>query len=257
MKIVRFASPTGKVSYGELCGDEIKGFAVGPFDRKWNIDAPVYDGSSCHLHEAKLLVPCEPSKFVGVGLNFPSAAAAMNRECPDYPITFIKPTGSVIAAGEDILLPRAAEDFFYEGEMAVVIGKTARCVNAEDAKNYILGCTCANDVTDMGFFGRDDLKTKAADTFGPTGPCIDTTVDFDNCIIRSWVNGELRQEGCTGEMKFKVSWMIEFLSSYMTLYPGDIISMGTPAGIGNIKPGDIICVEVEGVGRLVNRVLLK
>lgn len=256
IKIVRFEGEIGP-QYGVLTDNEIRGLAVSPFNEQWDIRAPVFDGTSYPAGEVELLVPCEPTKYIGVGLNFSSAAKAIGRECPAYPITFIKPLDAVIATHEEIVLPRDEDCFCYEGEMAVVIGRRAKGVSAEHAKEYILGCTCSNDVTDMGSFGKDDLKMKGADTFGPVGPCISTDVDPDNCVIRSWLNGELRQEGNTNEMKFSVSHMIELLSSYMTLQPGDVISMGTPAGLGHIRPGDQICVEVEGVGRLANGVRLE
>lgn len=253
IKIVRFEGKKG-AQYGVLEGGEIRGLMIGPFEEQWNMDAPVFDETTYAMDDVKLLVPCEPTKYIGVGLNFSSAAQAIGRECPDYPITFIKPLDAVIATNEDIVLPRDEDCFCYEGEMAVVIGKQAKCVPAERAKEYILGCTCSNDVTDMGSFGKDDLKMKGSDTFGPVGPCISTDVNPDHCVIRSWLNGELRQEGNTDEMKFSVAHMIELLSSYMTLHPGDVISMGTPAGLGHIHPGDQICIEVEGVGKLVNGV---
>lgn len=239
-----------------LENNKIRTLRVSPFEEGWDVNTPEYEGNEYDVDGVKLLVPCTPTKYVGVGLNFSSAAAAMKRDCPDYPITFIKPNGSVIGTEEDIILPRDESCFCYEGEMAVIIGKKASHVKAEEAHKYILGCTCSNDVTDMGYLGKDELKFKGPDTFGPVGPCIATDVDYNNCVIRSWLNDELRQEGNTNEMKFTVAYIIEFITSYMTLYPGDVVSMGTPAGVGNIRPGDRICVEVEGVGKLYNGVKL-
>lgn len=253
MKIVRFTTG-GKTAYGLLEGEQIRTLAADPFSDAWNAAEPLLDGGVHELKDVRLLVPCEPTKYLGVGLNFSSAAAQQGKQCPDYPITFLKPTGAIIGTGDSIILPREEDCFCFEGELAVVIGKLCSHVSAAEAKDYILGYTCSNDVTDMGSFGKDDLKLKAADTFGPVGPCISTEPDPRNCVIRSWLNGKLQQEGNTSEMKFDVFYMIEFISSYMTLYPGDVISMGTPAGFAHIRPGDEIVVEVEGVGKLVNRV---
>ena len=255
MKLVRFLC-RNTTKYGVLTDNIIQGLAVTPFQDTWDINHPSFDGTSYSLDDVRLLVPCEPTKYIGVGLNFSGAAQDMNRECPDYPITFMKHTGAVIATNEDIVLPRNEDCFIYEGEMAVIIGRTAKNVRAENAQDYILGYTCSNDITDQGFFGKDDLKLKSPDTFAPVGPCISTETDPNNCSIRSWKNGQLLQEGNTSEMKFNVAYMVEFLSSYMTLYPGDIISMGTPAGCAKIHSGDQLCVEVEGVGKLYNCVTL-
>ena len=254
MKIVRFNN--GKnIQYGVLNGEIIQELKVGPFDSSWDKLKPVYTNNTFTLDSVRLLVPCEPTKYLGVGLNFHSAAAAMKKPCPTYPITFVKPTGAVIATGENIvLIPKENANYLYEGEMAVVIGKKAKGIPREEALEYVLGFTCSNDVTDFTYFGKDELRLKGADTFGPVGPCIETDLDPDNVVIRSWVNGVQRQEGNTNDMIFNASYMISFFSEYMTLFPGDIISLGTPAGIGNIQHGDKICVEVEGVGKLYNTV---
>ncbi len=255
MKIVRYQSGN-QVQYGALEEETVRGFQGSPFALGWEPDKAVFDGSRVKLSEVKLLTPCQPSKYLGVGLNFKDAAAAIGRPCPTYPITFIKPTGAVIGPEEPIQLKNVEQpDYLYEGELALVVGKTAKNVRQENAMEYILGCTCSNDITDRTQFGKDDLRLKGADTFGPIGPCIDTQVDPNHAVIRSFLNGEKRQEGNTEEMIFSPSYMVAFFSSYMTLYPGDVISLGTPAGLGNIKPGDQIIVEVEGIGRLYNPVI--
>lgn len=135
-----------------------------------------------------------------------------------------------------------------------MIKKEGKRIPKEKAMDYVLGCTCSNDVTDFTQVDRDALRFKCADTFGPIGPCIDTEVDPSNARIRSWVNGQQRQDGNTSEMIFDVHYMISFFSEFMTLYPGDVISMGTPAGAGQINPGDKITIEVEGIGVLENTV---
>ena len=253
MKLVRFLADNIE-HYGILEGDIISGLKHSYIeDNGASIDET--DGNKYHLSEVRLLTPCVPTKYLGVGLNFEGAAAAMNRSVPSYPITFIKPTDACIATKEDIEIELIDDyDYLYEGELAVVIGKKAKNVPEHEAMSYVLGYTCSNDITARHWFGKDDLKLKAADTFGPIGPCIETEMDAFHARIRSWINGELRQDGNTEEMIFNIPYMISFFSSYMTLLPGDVISMGTPAGAGNIKPGDKIVIEVDGVGKLENTV---
>ena len=256
MKIVRFRCGQEE-KYGVLEGGEVNGLKGSPFSAgRSREDGYDPDGSRYRLKEVKLLTPCKPTKYLGVGLNFAGAAKAMGRPVPEYPITFMKPTGACIAAGEAIEIPVFdGYDCLYEGEMAVVIGKTARHVSREEALSCVFGYTCSNDITDRSQFGVDDLRLKAADTFGPIGPCIETELDPFDTRIRSWVNGQLRQDGNTKEMIFSVPYMISFFSDYMTLYPGDIISMGTPYGAGQIHPGDVLRIEVEGIGILENYVI--
>ena len=252
MKIVRFEGNAG-AQYGVLEGEKIRGLAGSPFADGWSKADPDFDGTEYGKDSVKLLVPCEPTKYLGVGLNFKGAAATLGRPAPTYPITFIKPTGAVVATGENIEIhEKENQNYWFEGELAVVIGKTCKNASKDDAMDCVFGYTCSNDVTDMAEFGHDELKVKGADTFGPVGPCIETDVDPDNCRIRSWLNGEQRQDGNSREFIFDIPYIIEFFSSYQTLFPGDVISMGTPAGAGSFKAGDILKVEVEGIGTLVN-----
>ena len=253
MKLVRFfAEGTehyGVLNDGIICG--LKNSYIEYAGKNLN----EMDGNRYLLSEVKLLTPCVPSKYLGVGLNFSGAAKALNRPVPQYPLTFMKPATSCVATKENIEISLVdGYDYLYEGEMAVVIGKKARNVSKEEAMSYVLGYTCSNDVTAKHWMGKDDLKLKAADTFGPIGPCIETELDPFHARIRSWVDGELKQDGNTEEMIFDVPYMISFFSKYMTLLPGDVISMGTPYGTGNIQPGNHIAVEVEGIGRLENTV---
>lgn len=255
MKIVRFSDGYG-ADYGILKGDVIHRLKGSPFDPAWDKSEPEYDGDTFSKNDVKILAPCEPTKYLGVGLNFHEAAKSQNRPVPDYPITFMKPNTAIIGSGDSIVLtPKENSKYLYEGELAVVIGRKTRNVNKKDALNYVLGYTCSNDVTDFPQFGKDDLRVKCADTFGPIGPCIETDINPDNVVIRSWLNGEKCQEGNTKDMIFNVAYMIAFFSDYMTLMPGDIISMGTPVGLAAIHPGDRIRVEVEGVGFLDNTVV--
>lgn len=255
MKIVRFEKD-GLVRYGRMDGETVKGIMYSPFCAKWREERPGYTGEQFSVSEIRLLVPCEPTKYIGVGLNFEGAARTLGREAPAYPITFMKPSGAVIPSGASIeLKERADADYWFEGELAVVIKKDCRRVKRADAYDYIAGYTCTNDITNMAEFGHDDLKLKAADTYGPTGPCMETSMDPNCCRIRSWVNGELRQDGNSSEFIFDIPYMIEFISDTMTLYPGDILAMGTPAGAGPCRPGDRLRIEVEGIGILENTVV--
>lgn len=254
MKLVRFQYNLEE-KYGILKGAEIWGLQGTPFSDDWDQDNPEFDKSVYLQREVKILTPCCPSKYLGVGLNFVGAAKAMNRPVPKYPITFMKPSGACIATKEAIEIRNFKEsDYLYEGEMAVVIGKTAKNVDKEEALSYLLGYTCSNDITDRFQFQKDDLRMKGADTFGPIGPCIETDLDPYNVRIRSWVNQKLCQDGNTADLIFDVPYMIEFFSSFMTLFPGDVISMGTPYGAGQIYPGDVVRIEVEGIGILENTV---
>lgn len=253
MKIVRYLFEK-KASYGIL-DNSILELAISPFDNDWDINTLKYTGRRFFYQDIKLLTPCTPSKYLGVGLNFKSAAIALNRPVPTYPLTFMKPTTAIIPSGAQIIIdPKPERRYLYEGELAVVIGKITKNVSPSEALNYVLGYTCTNDITDFTEFGKDDLKLKGADTFGPLGPCIETSIDPENVHIRSWKNGLLRQDGNSNEMIFSVRYMISFFSQYMTLLPGDVIAMGTPTAACEMNVGDIITIEVDGIGKLVNYV---
>lgn len=252
MKLVRFLADK-KEKYGIVKEETVFGLKESYLEGGYGTEQ--MDGSSYALSDIQLLTPCKPTKYLGVGLNFEGAARAMNRPVPEYPITFMKPTAACIPTQAEIEIPLVeGYDYLYEGELAVVIGKKTKNVSREEAMSYVFGYTCSNDITARHWFGKDDLKLKAADTFGPIGPCIETELDPFHARIRSWVDGQLKQDAWTDEMIFDVPYMISFFSSYMTLFPGDVISMGTPYGAGNIHPGNELRIEVEGIGTLVNRV---
>lgn len=252
MKIVRFFHDES-VNYGVLENGVVRGLQISPFCELWDSSAPMFDGTEYRMEDVALLVPCEPTKYLGVGLNFTGAAKMLGRPAPEYPITFLKPTSAVVPSGAAIEIPVfEGYHYLYEGELAVVIGKEAKNVSREHALEYVMGYTCSNDITDFTNFEKDPLRLKCADTFGPVGPCIETELDASNTRIRSWVNGELKQDGNTAEFIFDIPYMIEFFSNYMTLNPGDVISMGTPAGASAIRPGDRLRIEVDGIGVLEN-----
>lgn len=206
-----------------------------------------------------LLAPVMPSKIVAVGLNYKDHAAEQNKPLPKEPMIFIKPSTAVIGPGAAIELPRGAGRIDHEAEAGVVIGAVARHVSEADAGKYVFGITCVNDVTARELQVKDIQYTRAKgfDTFAPIGPCIATGLDYnrpEGLAVEGWVNGTRRQASSTRELIFPIPKLVAFISSVMTLLPGDIISTGTPAGIGPLADGDTVTIRVEGVGDLVNPV---
>ena len=216
-------------------------------------------GDSLPSSGHRLLAPVEPSKIVAVGLNYKDHAAEQNKPLPAEPMIFLKPSTAVIGPGDLIVIPPDVGRVDHEAEAGVVIGARARHVREEDADAYIFGITCVNDVTARELQRKDIQYTRAKgfDTFAPTGPCIATGLDLDSprgLAVEGWVNGVKRQSSSTRELIFPIRKLIAFISSVMTLLPGDIISTGTPAGIGPLTAGDRVTITVEGVGELTNPV---
>lgn len=207
----------------------------------------------------RLLAPVTPSKIVCVGLNYKDHAAEQNKPLPPEPLIFIKPSTSVIGPGDAIELPPGAGRVDHEAEAAVVIGRRATRVSEADAGRYVLGLTCINDVTarELQNKGAGYTRAKGFDTFAPLGPCIALGVDYDRregLRVEGLVNGTVRQNSSTKELIFTIPTVIAFISSIMTLLPGDIIATGTPSGIGPLNAGDTVTIRVEGVGELTNTV---
>jgi 2-keto-4-pentenoate hydratase/2-oxohepta-3-ene-1,7-dioic acid hydratase in catechol pathway len=205
----------------------------------------------------KLLEPIRPSKIVCVGRNYREHAAELGNKMPDEPLLFLKAPSAIIYSGDEIVLPGASQQVEHEGELGVVIGRVARNIpSGEDPLSYVLGYTCVNDVTARDLQRKDVQFTrgKSFDTFCPVGPWIETDIDPGNVVVQTRLNGEVKQKGNTADMAFPVSFLIRYISEIMTLYPGDLIATGTPAGVSKMKPGDIVEVEVEGIGILQNRV---
>ena len=207
----------------------------------------------------RLLAPVLPSKIVCVGLNYKDHAAEVNKPLPPEPLLFIKPSTSVIGPGEPIVIPPDVGRVDHEAELAVVIGQRASRVSEADAHRYILGLTCVNDVTarELQVKGAGYTTAKGFDTFAPVGPCIATGIDYtraEGLTVEGSVNGQRRQSSSTRELIFPIPRLLAFISSIMTLLPGDIISTGTPSGIGALVPGDRVTIKVEGVGELTNPV---
>jgi 2-keto-4-pentenoate hydratase/2-oxohepta-3-ene-1,7-dioic acid hydratase in catechol pathway len=251
MRIVRYETEAGKKpKYGWLLGEkvgEIGGNVFGRFRRK-EAETP--------LAEVKLLAPTEPSKIICVGRNYVEHAKELGNEVPKVPLIFLKPPSSIISNGETILLPAQSAQVEHEGELVVVIGKRGRYITAENARKYILGYTIGNDVTARDLQNSDGQWTRAKgfDTFCVFGPWIDTEFDPADAILSCRVNGQMRQMASTRDIVFNVPTLVAYISSVMTLEPGDLIFTGTPAGVGELKSGDEVVVEIEGLGTLRNPV---
>jgi 2-keto-4-pentenoate hydratase/2-oxohepta-3-ene-1,7-dioic acid hydratase in catechol pathway len=205
----------------------------------------------------KILEPIRPSKIVCVGRNYREHAAELGNKMPDEPLLFLKAPSALITSGDEIVLPGASQQVEHEGELGVVIGRVAHNIaSGEDPLSYVLGYTCVNDVTARDLQRKDVQFTrgKSFDTFCPVGPWIETDIDPGNVTVETRLNGEVKQKGNTADMAFPVGFLIRYISEIMTLYPGDLIATGTPAGVSRMKPGDIVEVEVAGIGILQNRV---
>ncbi len=243
MKIARFTHD-GTVYSGAVEGEKIRVFQG------------VCEGRVFSLEDVSLLPPVVPQKIVCVGLNYSDHAAEMGLSAPQEPVIFIKPASTLLGPGGTILYPSVSERVDYEAELAVVIGSPAHNVEARSARDYIMGFTCLNDVTARDLQKRDVqwTRSKSFDTFAPIGPWIETELDPDDLFVKAYLNGELKQSSRTGKLIFGVNELVSFISGIMTLLPGDVISTGTPGGIGPMMPGDEVTVEIEGIGKLTNRV---
>lgn len=252
MKIVRIDADPGDITYGTVEPDGIRLYHGSPFVQ-WERTETVLP-----ITKVKLLAPVIPTKVIAVGRNYVDHAAEMNAEVPTHPLIFMKPPTAVIGPLSPIKLPPQSGEVHHEGELAVVMGRVARNVPAAEASLYILGYTAANDVTARDLQRADGQWTRAKgfDTFCPLGPAIDTEFDpAESHPITCTVNGVLRQEGLTSDLVFDIGEVVEYVTSVMTLLPGDVILTGTPAGVGPIVDGDRVEVEIDGIGTLMNPVL--
>ena len=250
MRIIHYQIQNEAPKYGWLLDDKIGEIEGDPFGAYRRMEA------TTPLADVKLLAPSEPSKIVCVGRNYVEHAKELGNEVPKIPLIFLKPPSSIINPGESIILPPQSKQVEHEGELVIVIGKRARNVTAEDAKSYIYGYTVGNDVTARDLQRTDDQWTRAKgfDTFCPFGPWIDTDFDISDAIITCKVNGAPRQMASTRDMVFSVPTLIAYISSVMTLEPGDILFTGTPSGVGPLNAGNEVVVEIEGLGTLKNPV---
>ena len=197
-----------------------------------------------------------PSKIILVGLNYRVHAAEMGSAIPKEPVIFLKPLTALAADKEKIIYPPQVKRLDHEAELALVIGKSARNIPVGEAKKYILGYTCLNDVTARDLQKKDGqwTRSKSFDSFCPVGPRIVSGIAPRDLRITCRLNGRIRQDSCTSNLIFSVDYLVSFISRIMTLFPGDIISTGTPPGVGPMRPGDTVEVEIEGIGKLTNRV---
>ena len=253
MRIVRFEMQ-GRTGYGILAGEKIDVLWGTPYDG----GLANTTGEVVSLPEVTLLAPCEPTKIVAIGLNYRDHAAEFGNPIPEEPLIFMKPSTAVIGPDEDIVYPEMSRRVDYEAELAVVIGKPAKNVAAEDFRDFVLGYACINDVTARDLQKKDGqfTRSKSFDTFAPLGPWIETEIpDPDNLMVEAYLNGERRQHSSTSNLIFPVPVLVSFISRIMTLLPGDVIATGTPSGIGPMRPGDVVEIRVEGIGALRNRLV--
>ncbi|MEP6919909.1 MAG: fumarylacetoacetate hydrolase family protein [bacterium] len=255
MQLCRFTHPSLSGShFGRIEGDRV-----------FSIEATEYfehetDHSTSEpvaLAEVELLAPVTPSKIVCVGRNYREHAAELGNKMPDEPLLFLKPSSAVVASGDVIRLPPQSTQVEHEGELGVVIGRKAqRISDTDDPLSYVLGYTCVNDVTARDLQRKDVQFTRAKsfDTFCPVGPVIVSDINPLDLGVTARLNGAVRQQGRTSDMAFSVPFLIWYISQIMTLNPGDLIATGTPAGVSPMNEGDVVEVEVEGIGILKNSI---
>lgn len=214
------------------------------------------DGLDFDIEEVRFLPPVTPEKIIGVGLNYRDHAEELKMEIPDEPALFMKSPSSVTGDRDYIVLPEKSQRVDYEGELAVVIAEKCRDVDVDEAAEYVLGYTCFNDVTarDLQQAGWQWGIAKSFDTFSPIGPYIVTDLDPSDLGIRTYLNGKKVQDSRTSNLVFSVYELVSYISSIMTLKEGDVITTGTPAGVGKLNKGDEVVVEIDRIGRLTNYV---
>ena len=232
------------------------------------LDGDVFDGQASpqqlvaaaktgkEVKPARVLSPVRPSKVVAIGLNYKDHAAEMNKPLPSEPLMFMKPSTAVIGPGDAIRIPSNVGEIHYEAELGVVMGRRASHVSADNAMEHVLGLTCLIDVTARELQRREIQYTRAKgfDTFAPVGPCIAVGLDPSALDVEGWLNGEKKQASNTRQLIFTVPEIVAFVSSVMTLLPGDVIATGTPSGVGPLKDGDTFTVKIAGIGELSNPV---
>jgi 2-keto-4-pentenoate hydratase/2-oxohepta-3-ene-1,7-dioic acid hydratase in catechol pathway len=247
MKYVRYRD-LGRLVYGILEGEKVKEISGGLFDN------PVETGRTASLRDVELLWPCEPSKILAVGLNYKSHLGT--RQAPKNPEIFYMPVSALLQNGGDIKIPTGAHNVHYEGELVAVIGKTTRHVSPSEAAGCIFGFTCGNDISERDW-QKNDLqwwRAKGCDTFAPLGPAIVAGFDWKQGRVETRVNGTVVQSGNFSELLFDPDVIVSYASQYVTLQPGDVVYTGTPGDTRALKPGDVVEIEIPGIGVLRNRV---
>ena len=251
----------GRITHRDLDGPRyavLEGSSVHPLSTAaFPLDKSARSAQGLSLDEVTLLAPVQPSKIVCVGRNYREHAAELGNKMPDEPLLFLKAPSSIISSGDRIELPKQSQQVEHEGELGVVIGRRARNLTEdEDPLSYVFGYTCVNDVTARDLQRKDVQFTrgKSFDTFCPVGPWIVDDLDPTSATVITRVNGEVKQQGNTRDMAFSVAYLIRYIAAIMTLYPGDLIATGTPAGVSRLKHGDTVEVEVSNIGTLRNPV---
>lgn len=251
MKIARFQY-NNDTYYGTLQDDNQLSLIQGDIFHSFEVTS-----QKVPLTNVKLLPPVQPRKLICIGLNYQAHALESNiQQIPEEPLIFMCSPSAIIAHGETIQLSNLHDRIDYEAELAVIIKKTAKNLHRDEVSQAILGYTCANDVSNRHLQKRDGQFTRAKsfDTYKPLGPWIATDIQPDQCEIKLWQNGQLKQSSPIHDMIFSVEEIVQFISTIMTLEPGDTILTGTPAGVGRLFPQDQIEIEISNIGRLVNRV---
>lgn len=242
--------------------DAVPGWSVLQGDEVMEADGDLADGvepgaSVGALRNLQLLAPCSPSKVICVGRNYAAHVKEMGRDWPERPFVLLKGPNAVVGHGADVLRPSEVERFDFEGELAVVLRRRARDVDADDWRSVVAGYTCANDLTARDWQEADGqwARAKSADTFCPLGPWIETEVDDPEALrLRTRVNGEIHQDSRTDDLIFGIGELLAFVTQALTLEPGDVVLTGTPGGVGPLQVGDVVEVEIESIGVLRNRV---
>ena len=251
MKIVRMKAGDD-IAYGVADTEGVVVYKGSPFVA-WEPTENVVPWAS-----VSLLSPVIPTKVLCVGKNYEDHVDEMGGEIPEEPLIFMKPATAVIGQNAAVIHPRTSKEVHNEAELAVVISRPARNINAEDASRYIFGYTAANDVTARDLQMKDAQWTRAKgfDTFCPLGPAIETELDpLERLAVICRVNGEVRQAGFTSDMIFGVAEILEYITAFTTLLPGDVVLTGTPSGARKVEPGDVMEVEIDGIGTLTNRLV--
>ncbi len=252
MLLVRFQTKEKKTPlYGIWAENHVTVIVSSPFEGMIVGTSEKYD-----VNDIVILPPCEPTKIVAVGLNCKNHAAEINMKLPDEPLIFIKPPSSVIGPEDTVKLPKQSSHVEYEAELGIIISERCRNVSEDKVKRYILGYTCANDITARDLQKKDGQWTRAKsfDTFCPLGPFIADNINPCDAKITCHVNGEKRQDFTTATQNFNAFFLVSFISQIMTLEPGDVILTGTSVGVGKLDAGDEVIVNIKGIGELKNKI---
>jgi 2-keto-4-pentenoate hydratase/2-oxohepta-3-ene-1,7-dioic acid hydratase in catechol pathway len=255
MRICRFTtSQIATPRFGLVEGDSV--LPLGESQTVVSFPQPQSD-NVLSLAEVKLLAPVAPSKIVCIGRNYLEHAAELGNKMPDEPLLFLKAPSAIVGSDDCIELPPESQQVEHEGELGVVIGRMTRKLTSEDPLDYVLGYTCVNDVTARDLQRKDVQFTRAKsfDTFSPVGPFVVDGLDPLNLLVTTCVNGTVKQQGKTSDMAFSVPFLIRYISHIMTLFPGDLIATGTPAGVSRMNNGDVVEVTIEEIGTLRNTVM--